>query len=221
MDAKIPIKLIPLVLFFFVCSGAGAVTQIDYRKVKAISYVMADPGPHYKSLRGHGAIRISYGDEFSEKDIVVNYGANPNENDSALKRMIVATSIIDDPSGVVADSYRNFYENYKNTSRGVSTFVLKLDQQEKKKIIEFMNWELRQGKGTRNFDLGIYNCATMVTQALNSGLKTPIHKRGMDFPDSLAKLLLKKGLVRQYFHDGKQAADQRFSNELDEAITAH
>lgn len=164
---------------------------------------MADPAMHYKSLRGHSAIRLSYHNKLGADDIVVNYGADPDIHQSWFRKIFVMTGIVDDPAGVVKDSYSKFYNRYKMQSRGVTTFVLGLNDEQIESIVDFINSELKTGRGTRPFDLVTYNCASMVVEALNKGLPKPIKMFGMDMPDKLANELRKNGFVTQIVHQSR------------------
>lgn len=128
-----------------------------------ISVLTCSPGSELYSLFGHSAIRVH--DPAKHIDVVFNYGTFSFDEDFyfnfAMGRLNYSLSI---------QAMDNFLLAYKADNRGVVEQVLRLDQEEKQKVVDYLDWNHLPENREYLYDFFYDNCSSRLRFVLEQAL---------------------------------------------------
>lgn len=162
-------------VFVLLFSAASSHAKIDCDRVTQVSVISIGPILGISSLMGHESLRFSYGTRLAPEDIVVNPSAE-FKGEPSIPRCIGIG--IPYPSIALEMTYEGMLQQYsRDENRALTTYVLDLNQDQIRKIVDASNRAIEHGIKPR-FNYFTYNCSYMVTALLqegNLGLKTIPH----------------------------------------------
>lgn len=157
------IKFTLLVISFLIsCFSSKAEAPILSNEAE-ISVLTCTPGAELYSLFGHSAIRVH--DPVKNIDVVFNYGTFSFDEDFyfnfAMGRLNYSLSI---------QKMDNFLLAYQSENRGVSEQVLRLDQSQKQRLVEYLDWNHQPENRAYLYDFFYDNCSSRIRYVLEQAL---------------------------------------------------
>jgi hypothetical protein len=129
----------------------------------------ADPGTELYSVFGHSAVRVN--DSVNGIDWVYNYGTfDFNTSHFYIKFARGKLQYM-----LTRDRFRHFLPEYIYFNRSVYEQVLNLTQQEKQRMVEFLEWNLLPENRFYKYDFFYDNCATRIRDLVTEHIKPKIH----------------------------------------------
>lgn len=176
--------------------------KLDPKKIKKISYLMADSSGVGKTTLGHSFLRFSYGDKLSNSDPVVEFVADVAPIDLEYFRAMGMVPWKDNYGTRVVLAKYSFMKKYhiEKQDQDLVSFVLDLSQEQMEKIVERMNVLLEEGV-ERDYTFFFNNCASIISQELATLLEMDVDKGMYFFPLAIPRKLRQLGLVKEVHTD--------------------
>ncbi|HSV89350.1 MAG TPA: DUF4105 domain-containing protein [Bacteroidales bacterium] len=178
-------KLLTFLFFvLFFKQAAVSVNQIQSLSPDArISMLTASPGPALYSAFGHSAMRVT--DPFTGLDEVYNFGTFDFDTPNFYIKFLQGRLLYK----LTVGSFNQFFFEYHSEGRGVVEQVLNLNQEEKQRIFEFLQFNRLPENAYYRYDFFFDNCATRIRDIVQNKL-TPVWPDDPTPPDMTFRQLL-------------------------------
>ncbi len=154
-------KIILFTLFFTATKASNIDSLMSDTQV---SLITCDPGSDLYSLFGHSAVRVH---NVSKKyDVVYNYGTFDFRTPGFMVKFMRGKL----PYKLSAYGFDHFLIEYNQDQRGVKEQVLKIDGQEKHKIISFLENNALPENAFYKYDFFYDNCSTRIKDVFENTL---------------------------------------------------
>ncbi|MFW6249135.1 MAG: DUF4105 domain-containing protein [Bacteroidota bacterium] len=141
----------------------------DISEHAEISLLTADPGTELYSVFGHSAVRVN--DTVNGIDWVYNYGTfDFNTSHFYIKFARGKLQYM-----LTRDRFRHFLPEYIYSDRSVYEQVLNLAYEEKKRMVEFLEWNLLPENRFYKYDFFYDNCATRIRDLVTDNINPVIY----------------------------------------------
>jgi hypothetical protein len=154
------------ILAILILLMASAITKAEAPQLSPsaeISILTCSPGEELYSLFGHSAIRVY--DPEKKLDVVFNYGTFSFNEDFyfnfAMGRLLYSLSI---------GSMDRFLAAYQSEQRGVTEQVLLLNQEQKQKVVDYLDWNYQPENREYLYDFFYDNCSSRLRLVLEKSL---------------------------------------------------
>jgi hypothetical protein len=171
--------------FFGSTAGLTAQTSNFYQLSEntVISLITCTPGNQVYNIFGHSAIRIF--EPETNRNEVYNYGTFDFDQPNFIWKFITRTV----QYKLSKVSFKYFMKELQAEHRGVSEQILKLNQQQRQKLFEYLETNYLPQNREYLYDFFYDNCATRIRDVMNKGIAevkikdVPSKKRFRDFLD--------------------------------------
>ncbi len=141
----------------------------DISERTKVSLLTADPGTELYSVFGHSAVRIN--DSVNGIDWVYNYGTfDFNTSHFYVKFARGKLQYM-----LTRERFRHFLPEYVYFNRSVHEQVLNLNYEEKKRVVEFLEWNLLPENRFYKYDFFYDNCATRIRDLVTDNIKPRVY----------------------------------------------
>jgi hypothetical protein len=162
MHLKSNVLFLLLFHFFYVAKAENMDSLMNYTQV---SLITCDPGSDLYSLFGHSAVRVK--NQSQNYDAVYNYGTFDFNTPGFMVKFMRGKL----PYKLVANSYDSFLMEYNYSKRGVREQVLEVSNEEKVKIIGFLENNALPENALYKYDFFYDNCSTRIRDVFEKNLK--------------------------------------------------
>jgi len=177
-----------IVFIFLIYKPVNSQVLSNYAQ---ISLLTCNPGEELYSFAGHSAIRVS--DPEKGIDLVYNYGTFSFNQPGFYVKFV--RGFLNYQLSV--DTMRDFMMEYQEQNRSVYEQVLNLNQQEKDKVFEFLEFNAQPENKYYLYDFFFDNCATRVRDVFQKQLNGKLQFSKENYSEVTFRKMLKPYLEPQ------------------------
>jgi hypothetical protein len=156
-------RLLPILFCFFLNRQAAAQDSSHVR----ISLLTCTPGEELYSTFGHSALRVI--DSSAHQDTVFNYGTFDFDDPDFYSKFVKGKLLY----FVSTESFNDFKTEYQSWNRGITEQVLRLTQEEKTAIKNFLYNNIKEENKYYKYDFLFDNCTTRLRDIIARNKKAP------------------------------------------------